>query len=59
MDGLAYMAGRQFIIETSLVNASVSDSTSDRARDASEIKTWNAGLSAGLTGNFAVRYVLR
>ena len=54
--GLAYMAGKRFIIETSLANASLAYSSANgpRNKDAS----WDATLSAGLRGNFAVRYVL-
>ena len=54
--GLAYMAGKRFIIETSLASASVNYSTTSERTSAS--KPWEASLSAGLSGNFAVRYVL-
>lgn len=54
--GLAYMAGKRFIIETSLGNASLTYTPPNKA--GTSPKTWNADLSAGLQGNFAVRYVL-
>ncbi|SFC41408.1 hypothetical protein [Spirosoma endophyticum] len=57
--GLAYMAGERFIIETSLANASVSYLTAEGLNGMSNNKIWNAGISTGLTGNFAVRYVLQ
>lgn len=57
--GLAYMAGSRFIIETSLANASVSYLVADRSSGTDTDKSWNAGISAGLTGNFAIRYVLQ
>ena len=54
--GLAYMAGQRFIIETSLVDASLGYIPSTNSRD--DATSWGANLSAGLRGNFAVRYVL-
>lgn len=54
--GLAYMAGKRFILETSLVSASFSRFQTDGVNSGNA--QWNAGLSAGLRGNFAVRYVL-
>ncbi|CAN5559639.1 hypothetical protein BH09BAC4_BH09BAC4_37610 [soil metagenome] len=57
--GLAYMAGERFIIETSLVSASVDYLTADGLNGMSNNKIWTAGISAGLTGNFAIRYVLQ
>ncbi len=54
--GLAYMAGQRFIVETSLVNAQFSSLRPDESSSAN--RTWSAGLSAGLSGSFAVRYVL-
>ena len=53
------MAGKRFIIETSLANASVSYLTADGLNGASNNKILISGISAGLTGNFAVRYVLQ
>ncbi|WP_460984494.1 hypothetical protein [Spirosoma fluminis] len=52
--GLAYMAGQRFIVETSLANVSVNYLTGGTAYDA-----WNANITAGLTGNFAVRYAFK
>lgn len=54
--GLAYMAGKRFIIETSLVSASVAYASSDGPER--DNTSWDATLSGGLRGNFAVRYVL-
>ena len=54
--GLAYMAGKRFILETSLLSASISRFQFSDTR--SENAQWDTGLSAGLRGNFAVRYVL-
>lgn len=54
--GLAYMAGQRFIVETSVANASLAYQPSDDSGDG--VQSWNATLSAGLRGNFAVRYVL-
>ena len=56
--GLAYMAGQRFIIETSLVNASAGYSPSSGLDTVRDTKTWGGNISAGLTSNFAVRYVL-
>ncbi|WP_080057755.1 hypothetical protein [Spirosoma aerolatum] len=56
--GLAYMIGQRFILETSLAGASVSYIASDRPGRPGDVKTWNGGVSAGLTGNFGLRYVL-
>ncbi|MBN8821085.1 MULTISPECIES: hypothetical protein [unclassified Spirosoma] len=56
--GLAYMIGQRFILETSLAGASVSYRASGRSDRPGDAKTWNGGVSAGLTGNFALRYVL-
>lgn len=55
--GLAYMAGQRFIVETSLANASLIYRPSD-AESGAAYKSWDTTLSAGLRGNFAVRYVL-
>ncbi|WP_040005318.1 outer membrane beta-barrel protein [Fibrisoma limi] len=52
--GLAYMAGQRFIIETSLGNASVNVVDTNGPN-----KAWNASITAGLTGNFAIRYVFK
>lgn len=57
--GLAYMAGQRFIIETSLANASANYLTSGKPTDMGWNKTWRTNISAGLTGNFAVRYVFQ
>lgn len=57
--GLAYMAGQRFIIETSLANASANYIPSGKPTDVGWNKTWGASISAGLTGNFAVRYVFQ
>ncbi|WP_461091212.1 hypothetical protein [Spirosoma gilvum] len=57
--GLAYMAGQRFIIETSLLNASVSYLPAGRSEQPGAIKTWSGKISAGLTGAFALRYVLQ
>lgn len=54
--GFAYMAGKRFIIETSLANASLAYSSSNGPE--TDNSSWDATLSAGLRGNFAVRYVL-
>ena len=54
--GLAYMAGKRFIIETSLLATSLSRLHSGGVSDDNVL--WNTSLSAGLRGNFAVRYVL-
>ena len=54
--GLAYMAGKRFIIETSLDNASLAYSSANGPE--TDNSSWDATLSAGLPGNFAVRYVL-
>ena len=54
--GLAYMAGKRFIIETSLANASLAYSSANGSE--TDNSSWDATLSAGLRGNFAVRYVL-
>lgn len=56
--GLAYMIGQRFIVETSLASASLTYLPSGRSGQPGETKTWNGGISAGLTGNFALRYVL-
>ena len=50
--GLAYMAGQRFIVETSLASLNYESLPEDN------IKRRNTSLSAGLSGNFAVRYVL-
>lgn len=56
--GLAYMAGQRFIIETSLVEASVTY-TNYRGLNAGDFaETWQGNVSGGLSGVFAVRYVL-
>ena len=54
--GLAYMAGQRFIIETSLSDATLTYRPSYSSRN--DPNAWSAGLSAGLRGSFAVRYVL-
>lgn len=54
--GLAYMAGKRFIVETSLGNASLTYTPPNKAVTSPRI--WNAELSAGLQSNFAIRYVL-
>ena len=54
--GLAYMAGKRFIVETSLANASLAYSSANGPE--TDYSSWDATLSAGLRGNFAVRYVL-
>ena len=53
------MAGQRFIIETSLLQASVDYTAFDAPSFSKYMSTWNGGLSAGLGGQFAVRYVLR
>ncbi|RIV20732.1 hypothetical protein DYU11_22135 [Fibrisoma montanum] len=52
--GLAYMAGQRFIVETSLGSASVNFADTNGPN-----KVWNASITAGLTGNFAIRYVFK
>ncbi len=54
--GLAYMLGRRFIIETSLANASFIYSVP--LQSGFNYRSWDANLSVGLRGSFAVRYVL-
>lgn len=54
--GLAYMAGQRFIIETSLANLVLSYNLPGPLPQ--DPRTWNVSFSAGLSGNFAVRYVL-
>lgn len=54
--GMAYMAGQRFIIETSVASATLAYTPSTGSEDGSRL--WNAYLSAGLRGNFAIRYVL-
>ncbi|WP_020601501.1 hypothetical protein [Spirosoma spitsbergense] len=56
--GLAYMAGQRFIIETSLLQASVDYTAFDAPNFGNYTNVWNGALSAGLGGTFAVRYVL-
>lgn len=53
--GLAYMAGQRFIIETSLANAGFGYEIPGESGPV--IRSWSANVSAGLSGNFAVRYV--
>lgn len=54
--GLAYMAGQRFIVETSVASATLAYTPSTGSVDGSRL--WNAYLSAGLRGSFAIRYVL-
>ncbi|MBC3784571.1 hypothetical protein [Spirosoma utsteinense] len=54
--GLAYMAGKRFLIETSLGSASVAYTPFNEAD--TNAQSWNVNLLAGLRGNFTVRYVL-
>lgn len=54
--GLAYMAGQRLIIETSLANASLTYRPSNDSE--TDAKLWDARLSGGLRGNFAIRYAL-
>ncbi len=54
--GLAYMAGKRFIVETSLLNASVSRSTN--SNDTAPSKTTSANLSGHLGSGFSLRCVL-
>ena len=56
--GLAYMAGQRFIIETSLANASVTYLVAEPVNNSGKTNTWNVKIAAGLTGTFAIRYVL-
>lgn len=61
--GLAYMAGKRFIIETGLASVSLNRTQYDLNRNThgvgvSSLNQWTTRLSAGLRGNFAVRYVL-
>lgn len=57
--GLAYMAGQRFIIETSLAQASANYTSNNESSIGNFSSAWNGTLSAGLGGNFSVRYVLR
>jgi hypothetical protein len=52
--GLAYMAGQRFIVETSLASVSFNYLTGNTA-----YSNWIANITAGLTGNFAVRYAFK
>lgn len=54
--GLAYMVGQRFIVETSLANAQFTYYVP--VESLPDARAWSAGLSAGLRGNFSVRYVL-
>lgn len=54
--GLAYRAGQRFIIETSLANVAFGHNLPGPLPQ--DPRTWNVNFSAGLSGNFAVRYVL-
>lgn len=54
--GLAYMVGKRFIVETSLLNASVSRSVNSNG--AASSKTTSASLSGRLGSGFSLRYVL-
>lgn len=56
--GLAYMAGQRFIIETSLLRGSMLFARNTDTNDTYTYQSGGATLSAGLSGGFALRYVL-